>query len=364
MVNTLSLSARKFVADEAAADEAVPVEFAASWADFSQNGFDVAGAVDEDKKTGWAVSPQMASNHLAVFDLASPVGGPGGTRLELAIEQHHGSGHLLGRFRISVTNDEGAQRRMTPQVARALAVAAEGRSEPERDAIAKFYRTIDVKLVELEARVAKHAETAPSPPATLAQVLSEQEETRATHVHVRGDFLRKGDRVELCTPEILPALDVRGDAPDRLDLARWIASSENPLTARVEVNRVWSYLFGQGLTRTIEDFGTRGEAPSHPKLLDWLADEFMREGWSRKRLIETVVTSATYRQSSSTRGALAETDPTNVSLSRQNRFRLEAEIVRDSFLASSGLLSPKIGGASIRPAASFRRGRIGVRRDR
>jgi hypothetical protein len=180
-------------------------------------------------------------------------------------------------------------------------------------------------------------------------VLRRTDEPRSTHVHIRGDFLRPGDPVELDTPAVFPPLQTRGEAPDRLDLARWIASPDNPLTARVAVNRAWSYLFGRGLTPTLEDFGTRGEPPSHPELLDWLADEFVRDGWSRKRLIERIVTSATYRQSSAMRPELAERDPLNTWLARQNRFRLEAEIVRDNFLTASGLLNPAIGGASVRP---------------
>jgi hypothetical protein len=135
----------------------------------------------------------------------------------------------------------------------------------------------------------------------------------------------------------------------RLDLARWIASAENPLTARVAVNHVWARLFGTGLVSTPDDFGATGEAPSHPELLDWLASEFARIGWSRKQLIRLLVTSSTYRQGSAVRQPYHDADPLNRLLSRQNRIRLDAEILRDSALAVSGLLTPRIGGPSFRP---------------
>src|SRR5262249_18732094 len=139
------------------------------------------------------------------------------------------------------------------------------------------------------------------------------------------------------------------------DLARWLVSPSNPLTARVTVNRIWKNLFGQALVTSVEDFGTRGERPTHPELLDWLAAEFMGPGggqtgaWSTKRLIRQIVTSATYRQSSNVRKELAVRDPRNTLLARQNRFRVEAEVVRDLCLSASGLFVATIGGPSVRP---------------
>jgi hypothetical protein len=180
-----------------------------------------------------------------------------------------------------------------------------------------------------------------------------------TFVHVRGDFLRHGDEVHQGVLQAVSwtAADeshVSGNEDssrfqNRLDLARWIASPENPLTARVAVNQMWLRLFGRGLVATTEDFGVRGEAPSHPELLDWLATEFMRAGWSRKHIIRLLVNSAAYRQSSHTRPELLSRDPDNRLLARQGRFRLEAEILRDSALSVSGRLNPQIGGRSFRP---------------
>jgi hypothetical protein len=156
--------------------------------------------------------------------------------------------------------------------------------------------------------------------------------------------------VQPATLAVLNSFKPRGEQPDRLDLARWLMDPANPLTSRVTVNHVWKNLFGRGLVTTVNDFGTRGELPSHPELLDWLASEFPRLGWSRKALIKQIVTSATYRQSANYRQDLVEIDPLNVLLARQSRLRLEAETVRDAHLAACGLLSEKIGGPSVRPA--------------
>jgi len=191
----------------------------------------------------------------------------------------------------------------------------------------------------------------PAPKGTMAHALA-LGPTRKTHVLRRGDFLRPGAEVQAGTPAILPPLKAHGSPPvglTRLDLARWIVAPENPLTARVAVNWVWHKYFGRGLVATLEDFGTQGERPSHPELLDWLASEFVRRGWSLKELHRLVVTSATYRQSSLSRPELTGRDPLNVLLARQPRHRLEAEVLRDEALAASGLLSRVIGGPSAHP---------------
>jgi len=185
---------------------------------------------------------------------------------------------------------------------------------------------------------------------TLAEVGKDR---RQTYVHLAGDYTRRGPDVQPATLSAFPAQT----GPTRLDLAKWIVSPENPLTARVAVNHVWSKLFGEGLVRTPDDFGTSGESPSHPELLDWLAGEFVQNGWSRKQLIKLIVMSETYRRTSfPTRLSDANelensfyVDPLNRLLSHQNRIRLDAEILRDSALAISGLLERSIGGPSFRP---------------
>ncbi len=190
---------------------------------------------------------------------------------------------------------------------------------------------------------------APLPPSTKALTLSGSPESRPTYIHVRGDFLRKGRKVEAQVPAFLPALTSRGPKADRLDLARWIVDPVNPLPRRVEANRIWQHLFGHGLVRTPDDFGINGEPPSHVALLDWLAAELLTGGWRRKPIIKLIVTSSTYRQASRLRAELTEGDPENRLLARQNRFQVEAEIVRDLSLAASGLLVRKLGGPGIQP---------------
>jgi hypothetical protein len=182
---------------------------------------------------------------------------------------------------------------------------------------------------------------------TKAPLLAEvSKDRRQTYVHLAGDYTRRGPDVMPVTLSALPAQ--AGNT--RLELAKWIVSPQNPLTARVAVNHLWSKLFGYGLVRTPDDFGTSGEAPSHPELLDWLATDFMRHGWSRKQLIKRIVMSETYRLASHDPSDQSyQTDPLNRLLSRQNRLRLDAEILRDSALAVSGLLKPTIGGQSFRP---------------
>jgi hypothetical protein len=189
---------------------------------------------------------------------------------------------------------------------------------------------------------------------TKAPLLAEvAKDRRQTYVHLAGDYTRRGPDVMPATLSALPAQ--AGNT--RLELAKWLVSPQNPLTARVAVNHIWSKLFGHGLVRTPDDFGTSGEAPSHPELLDWLATDFMRSGWSRKQLIKRIVMSETYRRTSfPTRSSNPNelensfyVDPLNRFLSRQNRIRLDAEILRDSALAVSGLLNSAIGGPSFRP---------------
>jgi len=171
---------------------------------------------------------------------------------------------------------------------------------------------------------------------------------RSNHIFVRGEYLRPGDEVSPAAPAALPPLQSEGE-PTRLDLARWLVSPEHPLTARVTVNRLWQELFGRGIVATSENFGVRGDRPSHPELLDWLALEFQRNGWSIKSILRTIVLSETYQQSSTARPELAEHDPLNKLVARQARLRLSGEGVRDCSLAVSGLLNPVIGGPSVKP---------------
>jgi mono/diheme cytochrome c family protein len=250
-----------------------------------------------------------------------------------------------------------------------LAIAVNGRSVEQQQAIIGAYRkTVEVRHVlgglaaptpflaaahvnALGFRQARERRLAAlyreRPELTTTMVLSERKEPRTTHVHLGGDFLRKGAVVSPGVPAVLPKLDA--SKPTRLDLARWFVSGSNPLPPRVTMNRCWMHCFGTGIVETDNDFGTQGTPPSHPELLDWLAAEFVDRGWSMKAMLRLIVTSATYRQASHVRPDLAVADPRNRLLARQNRIRLDAEVVRDVALAASGLLTRTIGGPSVYP---------------
>ena len=187
--------------------------------------------------------------------------------------------------------------------------------------------------------------TFPAP--SMAYVIEDRSDFGPAHIALRGDYKNPGDEVKPGVPEFLPGSDK--PAPTRLEFARWIMSPENPLTARVAVNRVWQELFGRGIVGTSDDFGTQGDKPSHPELLDFLATEYRRLGWSNKALIREIVLSKTYRQSSDARPELAQKDPENVLVARQARVRLSAEIIRDEALEAAGLLDTDVGGPSIKP---------------
>ncbi|MEO7650770.1 MAG: PSD1 and planctomycete cytochrome C domain-containing protein [Bryobacteraceae bacterium] len=204
----------------------------------------------------------------------------------------------------------------------------------------------ELGFVELRDKLNKVE--ADMPPFSQAPIIVQLPQPRKTNIAIRGDFREKGIEVAAAPPAFLPAPPA-GSPPSRVTLAKWLTSSDNPLTARVTVNRMWQELFGRGIVRTSEDFGRQGEKPSHPELLDWLALEFREGGWSMKRMHKMIVESATYRQSSAMRPDLRERDPNNVLVARQARLRLPAESLRDSALAASGLLNTAVGGQSVRP---------------
>ena len=203
-----------------------------------------------------------------------------------------------------------------------------------------------LNLGELRAKL--NALDAATPHISYAPVLMDSDTPRKTYVHIKGDWREHGDEVQPDTPAVLPPLPA-GQPHTRLTLARWLVSPENPLTARVEVNRLWQELFGRGIVHTSEDFGTQGDRPTHPELLDWLATEFRNRGWSVKQMVRLMVTSATYRQSSHARPELEGRDPDNMLLARQARLRLPAELIRDEALSDAGLLDLRIGGRSVKP---------------
>jgi hypothetical protein len=239
-----------------------------------------------------------------------------------------------------------ARQALKPEIRAILDVPADQRDDDQKKALAQAFRAQDVGLSERETTLQALRAREPKLPTTL--VMQERAQPRETHIMIRGNFLTLGAKVDPGVPSILPPLPADQPA-NRLTLARWLVSPENPLTPRVIVNRIWEQNFGRGLVGTVEDFGSQGEQPAHPELLDWLASEFIRQGWSLKALQRLIVTSSTYRQSSFASPKLRERDPDNRLLARGPRFRVEAETIRDIALAASGLLCRKVGGPSVFP---------------
>ena len=260
-----------------------PARFTSASADFSQVGFPIASAIDGDPQTGWAIHPEMGKAHAAVFELDQPIDTPGSIPLaiSLAFESVHAQ-HQLGKFRLAITDAEHPSRdpRLPESVARALAIAAEKRDDKQKAELHNYYRKhVSPTIKRLEDQLARlrseRAELEKRLPTMM--VMADLPKPRQTYVLIRGQYDKKGEKVDPATPVSLPPLPAAAPR-NRLGLAEWLVDPRNPLTARVTVNRYWQSYFGVGLVRTAEDFGSQGEAPSHPELLDWLATEFMRLG--------------------------------------------------------------------------------------
>ena len=239
---------------------------------------------------------------------------------------------------------------MPPEIHELATIPRDQRTAQQREKLDSFYRTIAPQLETTRERYHQLQQKLATftPPSTLIMRELPADQQRQAHIHLRGSFLNKGEAVTPGFPRALHGLPSDNPA-NRLDLAHWLVDSQNPLAPRVAVNHLWKNLFGAGLVRTVNDFGSRGARPTHPQLLDHLAGEYIRRGWSRKALIKYIVMSATYRQSSRHRQELVDLDANNLLLYRQNRFRIEGEVVRDVQLAASGLLASVMGGPSVFP---------------
>ncbi len=306
-------------------DSAERLTLANPRADFSQDQWDVAEAIDGDTATGWAVVPRSREPHLALFDLATALELEQPAQVRITLDQQYGDRLTLSQFQIytsgadpavlELPNDSPECRRLRDELASA------------RDALNAFNAGLAQIPVMRELSAEGH---------------------RETRVHQRGNFLDPGDVVQPSLLSAFHSLD-EGASPDRLGVARWLVSPENPMTPRVWANRVWARLFGIGIVETEEDFGALGSPPSNPELLDWLAAEYRDGGWSLKHLLKVIVLSETYRQASDITPELTAADPRNEYASRGARYRLSAEVVRDQTLAVSGLLSLKAGGPAVMP---------------
>lgn len=326
------------------------VALASARAGFSAKDFPVAGALDGENKTGWSIAPRTGQNHWAVFEFAAPLP-PEATLVKIELAHGHGKSHILGRFRIRARAGVDPDTIAPAEIRRIAALPDDGRTTDERTALIDFFAPQDPRAAELLAGIQQHIDAVPDRPYLDVRVIKQRtRRPRTTHVLRRGDFLQPGEAVEPAAPAVLPPLTARDPAaPDRLDLARWLVSPQHPLTPRVMVNHIWRQLFGQGLVDTPGDWGVRGTPPEHPELLDWLATELVARGWSRKEMIRLIVSSATYQQASAQRSDVADRDPQNRLWHRQNRWRVEGEVLRDLTLAASGLMSATVGGPSVFP---------------
>jgi hypothetical protein len=325
-----------------------PLTFTHATQTYADKGKDASKAIDGDPQTGWSISGGQGRPQTAVFRIDPPLENVSRLELRMLFERYYAAG--LGRFRISVTGvDRPAEARgLAPDVEAALLVDAARRSPEQRAAIRRQFLQSTPELAGARKEIEKLREALPKFPTTLVFQEREPRYRRATNVRHRGEYLQPK---ELVAPEVLSIFSplAEGTPHDRLAFAQWLVDGKNPLVGRVVMNRLWQTIFGRGIVRTTEDFGFQGEAPTHPELLDWLALEFVRQGWSWKRMLRTIVLSSTYRQSSATSAEAREKDPENRLLSRSPRPRLDAEQLRDAALRATGLLSEKIGGPSVFP---------------
>jgi mono/diheme cytochrome c family protein len=379
-------------------DAASKVVLSSVTTDFERPDFPVKNVIDGNSKTHWsgdAGPGRRNEDREIVFVASQPSGFDGGTTLTFQVAQKfdesidlRGGKPNIGRFRISVTAAANPKADPLPaNVRRILAIPAEKRSREQQREVFGFYRTTVPEWAEGNKKIDELMKEWSYGATTLALV--QRQWPRETRIFKRGDWKRPDEPVEPGTPAILHPFSQ--DAPrNRLGLAKWIVDKNNPLTPRVIVNRIWQQYFGVGLVTTPEDFGSRCDRPSHPELLDWLAEEFMNGGagewengrvgewesrrvgekrvsanspapppslspapssaaWSIKHIHRMIVNSAVYRQSSRVSPRLLEADPSNTLLARAPRLRVEAEIVRDIALTAGGVLSGKIGGPSVYP---------------
>ena len=302
-----------------------------------------SAALDAEMSSGWQVLGGYGVQHAAVFHLDKPIDLTNGFDLKMLFEKHFAC--PLGHFRISVTTSDHATATGHPaEVEDALAT----NDQTKRAILLRRFLETAPETKQAAAQLAALRKNPPRGQPTLVMSERPASNPRATHLYHRGEYLSPKEEVPPAVPAFLPALPKNAPA-NRLTFAKWLFAPENPLTARVTVNRQWQAFFGRGLVRSLEDFGYQSEPPSHPKLLDWLAIEFVKQGWSMKKLHRLIVTSATYKQSSRITPELAEKDPENILLARGSRFRLDAEVIRDAALKAAGVLSPKMGGPGVFP---------------
>ena len=325
----------------------------------AQPGFSAAATIDGDPDTGWAINVgrgtpkgvKMNAEHEAHYIFAKPIPAGGGP-VEVVLHHEKNPDYNIGRFAFdlspTVPMTLGEDRLLTK-----LQIDPEKRSGDDKKFLAAEFAKVDIVKREAQQRLAASEQALGLGREVTMMVMRDRAKPRETFLQIRGDFLRNDTEsgpLSPGVPAVFPGMAEEDPAQrNRLDLAKWLVRADHPLTPRVTVNRVWMRYFGKGIVETENDFGTQGAFPTHPALLDWLAHRFVESGWSMKGLHKLIVTSATYRQASVIRPELNESDPLNHKLARQNRIRVEAEIVRDAALSASGLLTRRIGGPGVMP---------------
>ena len=342
------------------AAQPVKLKFTRATADFDQQGWTSTMAIDGNAATGWGIHPAVGLSHHAVFEMADAISIKPGARLTLTLKQLSGKSHLIGSFKLSVTDEPAVRAAAMPTLAQeALMLPAEKRSEPQRLALAAHALRIradeEMKKLPAPAQVYAAAKQADVLLAVSKGTPTTIGKPKTVQVLKRGEFdkpMKEAVSGALSAIQALPARFEKAHTSDesarRAALADWLADEKNPLTWRSIANRIWHYHFGRGLCDTPNDFGRMGGTPSHPELLDWLACELRESGGSLKHLHRLIVTSAAYRQSSEHRDDAAKLDGDNRLLWRMNRLRLDADSYRDFVLATSDRLDPALGGPSER----------------
>ena len=354
-------------------------------ATFEQQGLPVAAAIDDNPGSGWAVDPEFGKNHSAAFDFETPIGSAEGTVLTITLEFKNNVRHAIGRPRLSVSSAKQPIELGAPSLAASvvsvLKTPTTQRTAEQQTALQDWYRTIDPEWLVLHKKVQEHLATAPKP--RLSKALISSEGLPAVRLHTQGGdflpathFLRRGDpnlkdgeaqpsylQVLMRTPtpsQRWPAQPPQGARTSyrRTAFANWMTDLEfgaGALLARVAVNRIWQQHLGRGIVGTVSDFGIKGESPTHPELLDWLAMELIQNGWKLKPIHRLIMLSSTYQQNSDLDPAKRSIDPENKTVWRRSKKRLEAEILRDAILKAGGILDESMYGPGTLDTASNRR---------
>jgi len=345
---------------EAGAASPVKLKFSRATADFNQASYAAPAAIDGNPATGWGIHPAVGQSHHAVFELAAPLTLEPGAKLTISLKQLAPQSHLVGRFKLSATDEPALRAAAMPVLAQeALMLSADKRTEPQRLALAshalRLRATDEMQKLPAPALVYAAGKKADVLLAVSKGTPTTVAKPKVVHILKRGEFdkpMKEAVSGALSAIHALPARFEKAHTSDesarRAALADWLADEKNPLTWRSIANRVWHYHFGRGICDTPSDFGRMGGVPSHPELLDWLACELRDSGGSLKHLHRLIVTSAAYRQSSEQRDDAAKLDGDNRLLWRMNRLRLDADSYRDFVLAAADKLDLTVGGPSER----------------